>query len=84
MLPYMLKNDWLFNYSKLEGLHRGLSGMAKRTAFASGMEHATTELSGNYDYYQAQFDRFFPELRTFAIEYREEIMPADRLPDKAK
>ncbi|MDD4599213.1 MAG: ACP phosphodiesterase [Lentimicrobiaceae bacterium] len=73
MLPYMLKNDWLFNYRKLEGLHRGLSGMAKRTSFASGMEHATEELRTNYDYYQMQFDRFFPELRDFALIRREEI-----------
>jgi acyl carrier protein phosphodiesterase len=74
MLPYMLKNDWLFNYSKLEGLHRGLSGMAKRTSFASGMEHATEELHKNYGYYQTQFDRFFPDLRDFALVRRTEIV----------
>ncbi|GAB1405240.1 MAG: ACP phosphodiesterase [Lentimicrobiaceae bacterium] len=74
MLPFMLKNDWLFNYSRLEGLHRGLSGMAKRTSFPSGMEHATDELRKNYGYYQGQFDRFFPALRSFANSRRQELM----------
>src|SRR6185369_10110303 len=29
MMPYMIKGNWLVNYSKIEGIHRALSGMSR-------------------------------------------------------
>src|SRR5215216_5596818 len=41
MLPYMIKGNWLVNYGQTEGIHRALSGMARRTPYHSKMEEAT-------------------------------------------
>lgn len=63
MLPYMVKGNWLLNYSKIEGIHQALSGMSRRTKFQSKMEEASEELYLHFDEFQKEFNQFFPELR---------------------
>ncbi|MBT1699941.1 DUF479 domain-containing protein [Fulvivirgaceae bacterium PWU4] len=65
MLPYMVSGNWLVNYAKLEGIHRALSGMARRTSFNSKMEEAVHDLKANFDDFKKEFDTFFPELSAF-------------------
>jgi acyl carrier protein phosphodiesterase len=62
MLPYMIKGNWLVNYSKLEGIHRALSGMSRRTPYESKMEEAVADLEKHYVEFGAEFKAFFPEL----------------------
>jgi len=65
MLPYMISNNWLVSYSTFEGIHKVLTGMAKRTAFESGMERAAEELRKNYEKYESEFLLFFKDLETY-------------------
>jgi acyl carrier protein phosphodiesterase len=65
MLPYMVSGNWLVNYAKLEGIHRALSGMARRTSFNSKMEEAVHDLKTNFDDFKKEFDTFFPELSAY-------------------
>ncbi len=62
MLPYMVKGNWLVNYSRLEGIQRALSGMARRTRFESKMEESVSDLENNYGGFQNEFEIFFPDL----------------------
>ena len=62
MLVFMKRKNWLYNYQFLEGIDQALKGMSKRTKFDSQMEYATKSLEENYDAFEAEFDRFFPEL----------------------
>jgi acyl carrier protein phosphodiesterase len=66
MLPYMIKGNWLVNYSKTEGIHRALSGMASRTPYESKMDEAVEDLVLHYNEFQQEFDLFFPELKKYA------------------
>ena len=66
MLPYMIKGNWLVNYSKLEGIHRALSGMAKRTPYKSKMEESVKDLERNYEDFKKEFEDFFPQLHEFS------------------
>jgi acyl carrier protein phosphodiesterase len=66
MLPYMIKGNWLVNYSKIEGIHKALSGMAKRTRFESRMEEATADLENHYSSFKKEFEQFFPVLALHA------------------
>ncbi len=68
ILPFMAKSNWLMNYGNLEGLHRALSGIAKRTPFESGMENATGDLKNDYGLYEEEFREFFPEVVKFSFE----------------
>lgn len=69
MMPYMISGNWLVNYSKTEGIHQALSGMARRTPFASKMDEAVTDLHEHYDDFNAEFMAFFPQLNTFCEEF---------------
>lgn len=62
MVPFMISNNLLVSYSKIEGIESVLKGMAKRTSFVSGMENGGDELRKNYEIYKEHFDSFFPEL----------------------
>jgi acyl carrier protein phosphodiesterase len=69
MMPYMIKGNWLVNYSKLEGIHQALSGMARRTPFLSKMEEASRDLEKDYSDFKSEFDSFFPQLKSFCEDF---------------
>lgn len=62
MLPYMIQGNWLVSYSRIEGIHRALSGMAHRTPYKSKMEEATHDLKKYYAEFEMEFVQFFPDL----------------------
>jgi acyl carrier protein phosphodiesterase len=68
MLPHMEQNNWLVNYAKMTGVERVFQGMARRTSFHSGMEHAQADLLENYEAYEREFLEFFSDLITFSNE----------------
>jgi acyl carrier protein phosphodiesterase len=63
MMPYMVKGNWLVNYAQLEGIHRALTGMSRRTPFDSKMDEAIFDLEKSYTEFEAEFLLFFPELK---------------------
>lgn len=72
MFPYMKQNNWLLNYAEIQGIHRTLSGMAKRTAFVSHMEQAAQYLERDYLQYKQDFEIFFPSIIEHTRVFREE------------
>lgn len=69
MMPYMINGNWLANYAKIEGIHRALSGMSRRTKFESKMDEASEDLKNHYSDFEKEFFSFFPELKKFADEW---------------
>ncbi len=69
MMPYMIKGNWLVNYSQTEGIHRALSGMSRRTPYESKMEEATVNLELHYQEFEKEFKSFFPELKLFCEDW---------------
>jgi acyl carrier protein phosphodiesterase len=63
LLPYMIKNNWLLNYGKIEGIQGTLSGMSNRTSFVSNMQFATEELELYYQEFDQEFKLFFDDAR---------------------
>ena len=66
MLPYMIRGNWLVNYSRIEGIQRALTGMSRRTKFNSKMDESVNDLRAHYDDFKKEFETFFPELTTFS------------------
>lgn len=62
VLPQMISGNWLVNYASLESLQQHFEGMARRTPFNSGMEHAVEDLKKYYSEFETEFHTFFPEL----------------------
>lgn len=66
MMPYMITDNWLYNYSKMEGISRVLNGMNRRTKNKSKMNFAILELEEHYVDFEAEFTAFFDELIVFS------------------
>ncbi len=66
--PYMVKNDWLYNYQTFYGMERAFEGMSRRAKFDSNMEKAVEVLKNEYSAFENDFRQFFPELEKFVSE----------------
>lgn len=63
MLPYMIRGNWLVNYAQVEGIHRALTGMSRRTKYDSRMDESVNDLREHYDAFKNEFEDFFPLLK---------------------
>jgi acyl carrier protein phosphodiesterase len=70
LLPYMISGNWLVNYARVSGIERTLSGMASRTPYESKMDEASQDLRQHYAEFKVEFEKFFPQLKKFADEWR--------------
>ncbi|MET2984497.1 acyl carrier protein phosphodiesterase [Aureibaculum conchae] len=68
LLPYLIKGNWLYNYSTLEGIESVLIGMNKRTKNKSQMNLAIEDLNLYYSELENDFTDFFEDLRIFCQE----------------
>ena len=68
MMPYMIADNWLVNYAKLEGIGRVLNGMNRRTKNRSKMNNAIYDLEHHYYEFENEFTTFFKELTIFSKE----------------
>jgi len=66
MMPYMIADNWIFNYSKMDGIARVLNGMNRRTKNKSKMNFAILDLEEHYDEFEKEFTEFFEELITYS------------------
>lgn len=73
MMPYMIADNWLFNYSTIEGIGKVLAQMNIRTKGVSKMNLAVEELKEYYDEFEAEFTSFFEELITFSEQKLNEL-----------
>ncbi|MCF6359783.1 MAG: ACP phosphodiesterase [Cyclobacteriaceae bacterium] len=73
LLPFMIKNNWLYNYQFIDGIDKVMKGMARRASFNSGMENATEDLEIHYDEFSSDFKTFFPLLEQFVKSKTESL-----------
>jgi len=73
LMPFMIADNWLLNYSKIEGIQRVLDGMNRRTKHKSKMNEATKELKKFYGEFEEEFTLFFEELINFSNQKLMEI-----------
>ncbi len=66
MMPYMITDNWIYNYAKMEGIARVLNGMNRRTKNKSKMNFAILDLEEHYADFENEFTSFFEELVTFS------------------
>jgi len=68
LLPYMIKDNWLYSYRTVEGIEKVLQGMNRRTNNKSQMNLAVEDLKIHYSEFENDFKLFFEELRIFSQE----------------
>ena len=62
ILPFMIAQNWLVNYSNLDDLRRVFRGMSRRTSNSAGMLNSVDDLEEYYDLFENEFKLFFPEI----------------------
>ncbi len=65
MMPYMIQDDWLYNYGNLNGIEKVLQGMNRRTKHKSQMHMAIEDLKLHYEIFKEDFEIFFQDLISF-------------------
>ncbi|AVR46933.1 DUF479 domain-containing protein [Christiangramia fulva] len=78
-MPYMIEENWLYSYRKIDGIQKVLNGMNRRTGRKSGMNMAVKELEGSYPSFENEFRLFFEELQDFS---RIKITQIDKKKDR--
>lgn len=73
MMPYMIADNWLYNYRTVEGIGKILAQMNVRTNGVVNMNEAVTELLEYYQEFEAEFTSFFEELRAFCKQKLNEL-----------
>jgi acyl carrier protein phosphodiesterase len=74
MLPYMIRNNWLLAYAQIEGLHRALSGMSRRTKFDSKMNESVQDLVAHYATFENEFREFFPIVKAYVSDFKKDLI----------
>ena len=65
MYKYLIKDDWLLSYAKLEGIEKVLEGMNRRTMDRVHMDMAINDLKDHYMDFEKDFLSFFDDLMLF-------------------
>ncbi|MFT3702231.1 MAG: ACP phosphodiesterase [Agriterribacter sp.] len=75
MLPYMKKNNWLYNCQYRWGIQNSFKGLVHRAAYMNDSREAFEIFEANYDALQQQFHDFFPQLHAFTWNYFQSPFP---------
>ena len=68
MMPYMISDNWLLSYARIEGIARVLQGMNRRTRNKSHMNLAVADLREHYEAFEKEFTLFFNDLENYSKE----------------
>lgn len=82
ILPFIIMQNWLASYAKMEGLRRSFQFMARRANFKSNMEFVVDDLIDDYELYEAEFKAFFPDIAAYCQKELDILFPADRMSKK--
>lgn len=73
MLPYLVQQDWLFNYQYTEGISRILGQMDRRIQRGTQMQNSVHELQEFYPEFELEFRQFYQEVQQFSTQKLQEL-----------
>ncbi len=73
VIPYMIEHNWLINYGNFQGVERSLKGISKRSKFHPPLVDAMVILKKNYDKFNIEFLKFFPQLVSYTSKIKNEL-----------
>lgn len=62
MLPYMIHEDWLYNYRHTWAINKSFNNIEKRAKFLPDKTNAFLAFENNLDFLQEKYSKFFPDL----------------------
>ncbi len=73
MIPFMVSDNWLFNYSKIWGIKRSFEGLTRRAKYLNDSIAAFESFNNHYYPLQKCYIEFFPMLKEFARAYAQNL-----------
>jgi acyl carrier protein phosphodiesterase len=73
MLPYMVQQNWLYNYRFREGIERSFGGLVRRAVYLTECVAAFQIFNKHYDALSDCYHSFFPLLKDYAINRLAEL-----------
>jgi acyl carrier protein phosphodiesterase len=67
MLPYMKRDNWLYNYSTLYGIEKSFGGLARRAKYLEDSTAVFESFQKNYQALQVCYTIFFPDVKAYVI-----------------
>lgn len=67
MLPYMVSQNWLFNYKEMTGIKNSFAGVARRAAYLESSEAVFELFNDHYLSLQKCYNDFFPSIKTYSL-----------------
>lgn len=65
MYPHMSRENWLYNYRKIDGIAQILYQMNNRIKGDFEIHHSVENLRLHYAEYEAEFTKFFPQIQEY-------------------
>jgi acyl carrier protein phosphodiesterase len=73
MIPYMKKENWLYNYKFPQGIKNSFAGLVRRAAYLTDSDTAFAIFNEHYNDIKICYDEFFPQLKSFAKEQFDQL-----------
>ena len=68
MLPYMKRDNWLYNYRTLYGAEKSFGGLIRRAKYLENNAAIFECFEKNYNVLQDCYNNFFPDVKNFAFK----------------
>ena len=73
MLPYMISQDWLFNYRLPTGIERSFAGLFRRAKYIEQNDEVFRYFIKHYVLFQKCYNEFFPSVKQYALKVYSEM-----------
>jgi acyl carrier protein phosphodiesterase len=74
MFPYMVSQNWLYNYRFPFGIEKSFAGMVRRAKYIQESNSANEIFLKNMEVMQHDYEQFYPSVKNFAILTYKELM----------
>ena len=69
MLPYMMQQNWLWNYREIAGIEKSFAGIVRRAKFLDNSSGAFSCFINHYQEFKNYYKLFFPDLKNQSSIY---------------
>lgn len=76
MLPYMKKQNWLYNYHYRWGIQNSFGGLVHRAAYLTESKKAFDVFENHYNELRECYDAFFPDVKKMAWQHFQSVLSA--------
>jgi len=74
ILPYMVSQNWLYNYKNIWGIENSFGGVARRAAYLNSSAEVFDLFKTHYSSLQKCYNAFFPDVKSFAIVKMKQLL----------